>query len=79
MVSNSRGCEPQPTPLNHEGHELPLDLNLTQLVEHKKQVRRRKMHSQLEFEHIIRPWHWKLGANENVSSLPQVFKFFLLH
>ncbi len=21
------------------------------------------MHLQLEFEHITRPWHWRLGAN----------------
>jgi hypothetical protein len=36
MANNSRRHEPQLTPSNDEGHELPLDLNLTQLVEHEE-------------------------------------------
>jgi hypothetical protein len=47
---------------NNEGHELFLDLNLTQLAKHKEPVRRR-MCPWLEFEHITRLWHWRLGAN----------------
>jgi hypothetical protein len=62
MASNSKGCELRPTPPNDKGHELPFDLNLTQLVEDEKLVRRR-MHLRLEFEHIIRLWHWRLGVN----------------
>jgi hypothetical protein len=52
----SDGCELQPTPPNDEGHEMPLDLNLTQLAKHEKLVGR-KMHPQLKFEHITKPWH----------------------
>jgi hypothetical protein len=62
MVTNFEGHEPQPMPLNHEGHESLLDLNLAQLAKHKKLIGR-KMHSQLEFEHITRPWHRRLGVN----------------
>ncbi len=49
-------------PLNDKGYELPLDLNLTQLVEHEKLVRRR-IHLRIEFEHITRLWHWRLGVS----------------
>jgi hypothetical protein len=43
MVSNSRRHELRPTPLNDEGHDSPSDLNLTQLVEHEKSIRIRRM------------------------------------
>jgi len=56
MGNNSRGCELRPMPPNDKGYEWPLDLNLMQLVEHEKLVKRR-MHLRLEFEHIIRLWH----------------------
>jgi hypothetical protein len=38
MVNNYRRCELRPMPPNDKGYELPLDLNLTQLVEHDKLV-----------------------------------------
>jgi hypothetical protein len=62
MASNSGRCEHQPVPLNDEGHELPLDLNLIQLAEHKKSIER-KMHLWLEFDRITKSWHHRLDAN----------------
>jgi hypothetical protein len=62
MASNFKGHEPRSTPPNDERHESYPNLNLTQLVKHEESVGR-KMHLQLEFEHITRPWHWRLGAN----------------
>ncbi len=41
MASNSKRCELQPMPPNDEGHETPLDLNLTQLAKHEELVGRR--------------------------------------
>jgi hypothetical protein len=49
-------------PPNDEGHESPLDWNLTQLVKHEELFKRR-MHPQLKFECITRSWHRRLGAN----------------
>jgi hypothetical protein len=49
----AKRCEPWPTPLNDEGHELPSNLNLMQLAKHENSVERRT-NPQLEFEHITR-------------------------
>jgi hypothetical protein len=62
MASNFEGHEPRSTPPNDERHESSTNLNLTQLAKHEESVGR-KMRLQLEFEHITKSWHWRLGAN----------------
>jgi hypothetical protein len=61
MANNSKGLN-WPMPPNDEGHESPLDLNLTQLAKQEEPFRRR-MRPWLEFECITRSWHLRLGAN----------------
>jgi hypothetical protein len=62
MASNFTGHELQFAPPNDERHELSPNLNLTRFAENEKPIGRR-MRLQLEFEHITKPWHWRLGAN----------------
>jgi hypothetical protein len=55
-----------------KGMELPPNLDLTQLAEHKELVKRR-IYLQLKFEHITKPWHLRLGANgRSVVLVPKV-------
>jgi hypothetical protein len=47
-------------------------LDLTQLAEHKELVER-KIYPQLKFDHISKPWHRRLGANErSIVLVPKV-------